>query len=256
MCFALLALEQHPDFPLILAANRDEYFARPALPMHIWEDLPQVLGGRDLSSQGSWLSLNRHNGRLALVTNVRQGLKPPPAALSRGKLVRDFVAQPETMVQLLTQFTETQSQYAGFNLLAGDRHNMYYLSNRNQQELQRLPAGLYGLSNAALDSPWPKVQHGKQGLQQLLAQNLAVDALREALFALLSHKQQAADADLPDTGIGLEKERWLSPLFIQGEHYGTRCSTLILIDRAGRMQCYERSFMPNQTMTEVSFILE
>lgn len=249
MCFALLAIHQHPLYPFVLAANRDEYHQRPALPLHVWEDQPSIIGGRDVESTGSWLALNQHNARLALVTNYRSGL-PQIGERSRGVLVRDMVASTETLASSLQHLTNTQHHYAGFNLITGQLPDqLYYVSNQQESKAQPLSAGIHALSNAFLNTPWPKVQRGKQRFTQLLQTASTVSV--EDLFALLADTTPATDADLPDTGIGLEKERWLSPIFIQGEQYGTRCSRVILMDTAGQISVHERTYTLGQPTQDV-----
>ncbi|MEB4593198.1 NRDE family protein [Candidatus Thiothrix sp. Deng01] len=247
MCFALLALQQRPDYPFILAANRDEFFHRAALPLHAWEDFPGVVGGRDVESAGSWLVLNQQDARLALVTNHRSG-SPQTAERSRGLLVRDMVTATTEVETSLQTLADGQQRYAGFNLITGKLPDqLYYFSNRNGQAATRLQPGVHALSNAFLDTPWPKVQRGKQHFTRLVHD--PAELLVEDLFALLADKTPAADAELPDTGIGLDKERWLSPIFISGEHYGTRCSTVILLDAAGRVSLHERTFQAGQPVS-------
>lgn len=255
MCFALIAIHQRPDYPFILAANRDEFFHRPALPLHAWEDFPGIVGGRDVESAGSWLVLNRQDARLALVTNHRSG-SPQTAERSRGLLVRDMVTAATDVETTLQTLAAEQQRYAGFNLITGKLPDqLYYFSNRNGQTATPLQPGIHALSNAFLDTPWPKVQRGKQHFTQRVHD--PAELLVEDLFALLADKTPAADADLPDTGIGLDKERWLSPIFISGEHYGTRCSTVILLDSAGRISLHERTFQAGQPAknVELNFVL-
>lgn len=252
MCFALLALNQHADYPFILAANRDEFYARPALAMHEWDDAQGVIAGRDLESTGSWLAVNRRDGRFALLTNVRDGT-PQTAERSRGLLIRDLVESTLPVRECLETLQAEQHRYAGFNVLAGYLDGpVYYFSNRNGVEISQPGVGLHGLSNAALDTPWPKVVRGKQRLSALLEQP-AIEV--EALFTVLRDDEVAPDEQLPETGIGLEKERWLSPLFIDNAEfgYGTRCSTLILVDAAGRVRLLERSFVGGCVVGDVGF---
>ena len=255
MCFALIAIRQRPDYPFILAANRDEYFHRPALPLHAWEDFPGIIGGRDVESAGSWLLLNWREARLALVTNHRSGL-PQAAERSRGLLVRDMAAAETDMTTTLQTLANEQQRYGGFNLITGVLPDqLHYVSNRNGQAAIPLQPGVHALSNAFLDTPWPKVRHGKRHFTKLVHDPAELRV--EDLFALLTDKTPAADTDLPDTGIGLEKERWLSSIFIPGEHYGTRCSTVILLDAAGKFSLFERTFQPGQPAkdVEMSFVL-
>ncbi|MGB1009647.1 MAG: NRDE family protein [Thiolinea sp.] len=251
MCFALLALGQHPEYPFILAANRDEFTNRPAQVMHEWEDVPGVLAGRDLESMGSWLALNQHDRRLALVTNVRDGSRQT-AERSRGLLIRDLVDTDQSMEARLDALTAEQGSYAGFNVLTGIvGEAMYYLSNRIADAPVRLENGLYGLSNAALDTPWPKVLRGKKRLQTLLAKHSEITY--EDLFAILADDKKAPDDQLPNTGISLEWERFLSSLFIYGESYRTRCSTIVLMDNHERIYCRERSFKQDGGFVDNTF---
>lgn len=251
MCFALLALQQHADYPFILLANRDEFFKREALPLAIWPDQPAIIGGRDLSSQGSWLAINQPLGRLALVTNVRQGLAPVTRQ-SRGILVNQALLNPHALDETVDKLTQQANDYSAFNLLVGHLPDQfYYVSNRPKAKSQRLDTGLYGLSNASLDSHWPKVARGKQHLKTLL-QATRFDL--DAAWRLLSDSERADDAELPDTGIGVDKERWLSSIFIPvtQSDYGTRCSTIILVNSEGRVAIHERTYAPDGSFQQYS----
>ncbi|MGB4879329.1 MAG: NRDE family protein [Thiolinea sp.] len=246
MCFALLALQQHPHYPFILAANRDEFFDRPAIPLGVWPSNPALVGGIDQSSQGSWLALNQNNLKFALVTNVRQG-SPQPAEHSRGLLVSEFVASSDSISRDLQQIEQTKNHYAGFNLIAGYLPNeLYYLSNKNSNEQQLLNNDFYGLSNASLNTSWPKLERGLSSFKQLVtsSQSYHQPLLVDQLFELLADKTKSEQNSLPNTGIGLEKELWLSPIFIEPGfmNYGTRCSTLILMDINKQVFCYERTY--------------
>lgn len=246
MCFALLAIQQHPQYPFILAANRDEFFNRSATTLGVWPSNPAIVGGIDQSSQGSWLALNQTNLKFALVTNVRQGI-PQTGERSRGLLVSEFVESVEPAVTDLKLLASTKHQYAGFNLLAGYLPNeIYYLSNRYSSDWQVLKQGFYGLSNASLNTPWPKVKRGLFEFEQVVnnSQITQPEQLANKLFKLLRDPTQAQPEQLPDTGIGLEKELWLSPIFIEPGFmgYGTRCSTLILMNKNKQVFCYERTY--------------
>jgi uncharacterized protein with NRDE domain len=226
MCLAAFSLGQHPRYALVLLANRDEFFARAAAPLAWWADAP-VLGGRDLQAGGGWLLLDRA-GRLALVTNVREPGRGQPDLPSRGELPLAALRGED----LLALASEPRH---GFNLLSVDIANgsARWVSNRPQPRERRLGGGLYGLSNAELDSPWPKAECLKQRLGEALAGELR----DEMLFAALADEQQAPDAQLPATGLPLARERQLSSAFIRiaGDDgqalYGTRCSTLVIAER-------------------------
>lgn len=238
MCLILFAYQCHSDYRLVLAANRDEYYARPTQPAHWWAEFPGVLAGRDLQQGGSWLGLDRR-GRLAAVTNVRNPADLLPQSRSRGLLVRDWLGGSES-ARLAAERLVQASDYAGFNLLLMDRQEFWATSNRSPAVL--LSPGLHGLSNARIDTPWPKVVRGKRQLEALLnAGTLTADAL----FALLGDEERAGDGELPQTGVGLEWERRLSSIFIRSATYGTRAATVVLQRHDGRTLFAERSFGPD-----------
>jgi len=246
MCLAAFALNAHPRFPLVIAANRDEFFARAAAPMAWWPDQPDVLAGRDLSAGGTWFGLTRA-GRLALLTNVREPGKQDPAAPSRGALVMDWLASGLDAPAFAAAL---KPGYNGFNLVTADlaRGAWHWISNRRPGTLP-LADGLHGLSNAALDTPWPKTVGLKAELADALATADHADALIERLLDALADDRPAPDADLPDTGVGLARERLLSTRFIRMPDpqrpgmavYGTRCSTVLVRQADGRTWVAERS---------------
>ena len=238
MCLILLSYRQDPVYPLVLAANRDEFYSRPALPAHYWEDHPTILGGRDLEQGGTWLGITRR-GKFAAVTNYREPPLKKTGKVSRGLLVSDYLAGSVPPLEYLTGLATKVDRYDAFNLLAGDVSDLYFFSSR-MGRAQKLSQGIYGISNGELDCPWPKVRKGKAKLDREMEKNSRLDP--EGLMAILSEKQIAADGELPDTGIGMELERKLSPIFINMDGYGTRSSTALLIDRHGRVQFEERSF--------------
>ena len=248
MCLVALAIDQSRRFPLVLASNRDEYFKRPTARLAWWTPQPgdpAVLSGRDLESSGTWLGLTAQ-GRLALVTNVRGGMAVDPSAPTRGRIVTDWLAAREDTGDFWMR--TALSGYNGFNLVAADfqRGECFWASNLAAHPM-RLERGVYGLSNGALDAPWPKVQVLKERLQAAMNSAPTVDELSSELFAALADRSIAADAALPQTGIPLEWERQLSPAFIRtpDQAYGTRCSTLIITERVGRhpvTHVLERSF--------------
>lgn len=240
MCTLLFAWQVDPARPLIVAANRDEFHARPTAAASTWPrdaeaDAPEIVAGRDLQAGGTWLGVTRE-GRFAALTNVREPfVAPPPGARSRGGLVAEFLrgrAAPGEYLAGLAPDT-----YAGFNLVVGDRSSLWYLSNRTGPA-RALGPGVYGVSNAALDTPWPKVRRGRENLARLVA---AGAASPEAVLALLADRAPAPDAELPDTGVGLVMERVLSPLCVVSPGYGTRSSTALTIHRDGVVEFRERS---------------
>ena len=237
MCLILLSYKQHPVYPLVFAANRDEFYDRPSAPASFWEDRPDLLAGRDLREGGTWLGITR-GGRMAALTNYSDPASVKLQAPSRGWLVKDYLYGREGADIYLKKLGKHADQYNGFSVILGDPFHLYYFSNRNGTI--ELTPGLYGLSNALLNTPWPKVERGKQRLGALLSQT--DDPPPEDLFSILEDQARPEDGQLPDTGIGLEWERILSPLFIESPAYGTRCSTVLLIDRQGVVTFVERVF--------------
>ncbi len=239
MCLAVVALDAHPAYALVIAANRDEFHARPAAPA-AWGAAPPfagVLAGRDLQAGGTWLGVHR-DGRWALVTNVREGGRKDASARSRGELVLRVLNGPRDTEAALSAMAPAQHGYNGYNLLAGAGARAYWTSNRGER-VQRLPAGVHGLSNALLDTPWPKLV---RTLARVRAWAARGDTDTAPLFAALADRERAPDADLPATGVTLDWERLLSSPFIVGDGYGTRCSTVVTVDRAGHARFHERTF--------------
>jgi uncharacterized protein with NRDE domain len=243
MCLILLALDTHPDYSLIVAANRDEFYDRSTARAAFWKDDPRVLAGRDLKAGGTWLGIDRR-GRFAAVTNHRQGHREPGARRSRGHLVSDYLTERIGGRAHVERVEQEAAQYNGFNLIAGDVQALFYISNRDGG-VRALKPGVYGLSNHLLDSPWPKVTAGKIGLSELLAGG---GEMIPKLFELLSDRRQATDASLPRTGVSPEWERLLSSAFIATEAYGTRSSTVVLAGRDGGVTFVERSFGPGPAL--------
>jgi uncharacterized protein with NRDE domain len=238
MCLVVLALNSHPDYRLIVAANRDEFYDRPTAPADFWPDAPSVLGGRDLQAGGTWLGVTRE-GRFAAVTNYRQGIREPTATRSRGLLVSEFLTSHTSGLEYMERVERDAGLYNGFNLIAGDTTGLFYCSNR-EQEVRSLSPGVYGLSNHLLDTPWPKVAATKAAFGAVL--NGGAGELTEDLFRLLSNRDRARDDELPSTGVGPEWERVLSSGFIVSKDYGTRSSTVLLVSQTGSTTLIERSF--------------
>jgi uncharacterized protein with NRDE domain len=241
MCLILLSYDIHPVYRMVLAANRDEYYDRPTAPLAFHDDSPEILGGRDLKHQGMWLGVTR-NGRIAAITNYRDPGFNILNAPSRGFLVRDFLAGDSSPEDYLEEVQSQKDRYNGYNLLVGDRYELFYYSNRGNR-IQKLKSGTYGLSNHLLDTSWPKIAKGKSGLENLL--NGKGDLNSEDIFKLLKDDSYPPDRMLPDTGVGLEWERILSPLFICSEFYGTRSSSIILVERGEEITFMERTFIPD-----------
>ncbi len=241
MCLLVLAYKCRADYPLVIAANRDEFFERPALPLDYWPDRGEILAGRDLRESGTWMGLHT-SGRLAAITNFREPERNRPDAPSRGHLVRDFLGGRETADQYLARLSADGQRYNGFNLVVGRPAALYYYGNRGPEPRAMAP-GIHGLSNHLMNTPWPKVERARQALAAIIGQERQPDP--EALMALLQDRQRPADDDLPHTGIGLEGERLLSTVFIQSPAYGTRCSSVLRIAADGRTLFMERTFEPD-----------
>ena len=242
MCLALLALAAHPRYAVVIAANRDEQHARPADPAHWWDE--GWLAGRDLAAGGTWLGVSRE-GHWALVTNVREPGRQDPQAPSRGALVLRFLEHTGPAADRLQAIVAGGNRHNGFNLLAGNAGTAYWGSNRGPV-CRALAPGVYGLSNQQLDTPWPKVLRTKETFARWCVQNEHHDAQGlEPLFGMLADTSGAPDADLPDTGVGLERERLLSAPFIVSASYGTRSSTVLTIAYDGVVSLVERTFDPD-----------
>ncbi len=238
MCLLLFAWMVRDDYPLVLAANRDEFYERPSAPVEFWEDAPEILAGRDLKEGGGWLGVTRA-GRIAALTNYRDPASLKANAPSRGALVSGYLRGSEAPDRYLAGLAEAANRYNGFNLLAGDFSSLYYFSNRGAAR-QKLEPGIHGMSNSLLDVPWPKVLQGKKKLEAIVAGKGRPTT--ERLFNILSDRAVPPDDQLPDTGVGLEWERVLSSLFIQSPTYGTRSSTVLLVDKNGKTTFAERVF--------------
>lgn len=231
MCLIAVAWRAHPRYQLALVANRDEAHARPTAPAGFDPDAADVYGGRDLQAGGSWLQVSTR-GRLAAVTNVRTGLRDIAAPRSRGALVRDFVRGDVPAGAHLAALAATGDDYAPFNLLAWDGRELAFASN-HPRDARAIAPGVHAMSNGAFDAPWPKSGHATRALAAWLASPAsrgAIDAAAVApLFAALADTTPAPDDCLPETGVGLELERLLSPPFVRGQDYGTRCSSIVLV---------------------------
>jgi len=239
MCLILLSFLNNSQYPLVVAANRDEAYTRPSACAAFWTDFPQVYGGRDLEMGGAWMGITR-SGRFAAVTNYRDGQPKGIAPRSRGDLVGAYLTGNLPPQPYLRSVHVRQSEYAGFGILAGDLEALWFLSNYGNS-IEAVAPGLHGLSNHLLDTPWPKVADGKRELAALI--NNDSDALPEKLFAMLADRSVAAPAALPDTGVGILREKQLGPKFIAvDDRYGTRASTVLIVNRQRQVIYAERSF--------------
>ncbi len=247
MCLILLAHRAHPRYPLVVAANREEFRARPTAPAGRWEDAPWILAGRDLRDGGTWMGVTR-TGRWAAVTNFREAGEQLPDAQSRGELVSGFLHSEDSAARYALLVGARAAKYNGFNFLVGEPGSLLWLSNRASCGSPRsLAPGVYGLSNHLLDTPWPKVERGKRALALLLTEQ---EVGPEQLMEILLDRSFVADAELP-TGVEPALERVFSTMFIQGTEYGTRSSSVLLVDREGRVLFVERTYLPHATDFQV-----
>ena len=231
MCVVAVAWQVHPRWPLVVIGNRDEFHARAATAAEFQHDAPEVYGGRDLEQHGSWLQVSSRR-RLAVVTNVRQAPAPQPAPRSRGKLVADFVRSAQNTTPWFDALADHAVDYGRFHLLAWDGSELALGGNHPSYSWHRVAPGVHGLSNGPLDAPWPKLKRARAALSRWIDD----DADRHMpdfapLFEALADERVAPDDQLPDTGIGLPLERTLSPPFVRGDRYGTRCSSIVLFGR-------------------------
>jgi uncharacterized protein with NRDE domain len=246
MCLLVVAWQAHERYRLIVAANRDEFHERPAAPLARWPDPDTLLAGKDLRAGGTWLGVDRQR-RFGVVTNFRERQRPAPSAPSRGNLVPDYLRQAQDAEAHLRQLQPLASTYSGFNLLLADGQSLWYASNRAEPFSRLLAPGVHGLSNEFLDTPWPKLQRVRRRFEAWLADRRTDSA---ELFAMLADPTRAgSDAELPHTGLSLEWERTLSSPFVSNPDYGTRCSTVLLLESSGALCMAERRFDPTGTLS-------
>lgn len=244
MCILFIANNMRDDYPLIIAANRDEFYARPTAPSSFWKSHPHLLAGQDLEANGTWMGVTR-NGNLSALTNVRDPYNINKNAVSRGELVANWLKQdPVESVnaaqsQYLKTLKKTRHQYNGYNLVVGHVNALKVYNNVNNST-HLIDSGVYGLSNADIATPWPKVTQGVTALNEYVSKESLIND--DDLFDILRSDNKADDHLLPDTGVGYEWEKALSSIFIQTEKYGTRTSTLLLVDKNNTLTWKERRF--------------
>ncbi|WP_216829179.1 NRDE family protein [Alkalihalobacterium elongatum] len=245
MCLINFAYKYHPQYDFILAANRDEFFERPTAKADYWEDVPGLIAGKDLEQGGTWLGITKE-GQIAALTNYRE-VRKKKNEKSRGELVLDYLKNPDSPTNYLTKVRELSHDYLGFNLLCGTVNELYYFSNR-QKRIEQLTPGIHSVSNAFLNTSWPKVERGKTLVEKAL-QNESND-LVEYLLDGLTNDEKAEEKLLPQTGVGIELEKQLSPMFIKMGNYGTRCSTVITISKSKEVTFCERTYLQGQETYE------
>ena len=237
MCLIFFSLKTHPAYKLIVASNRDEFYNRKTAAAAFWEDHPEILGGRDLEACGTWMAMTK-SGKISMLTNYRDPKNIDPLAPSRGQLVTDFLLQTLTPEEYLKTVEASGKKYNGFNLLVGNTNELCYYSNY-KKGIVAIEPGLHGLSNHLLDTPWPKITRGKEKFNSALQKKKIAP---EELFELLYDDVRADDALLPDTGLTPDREKALSSMFIKTENYGSRCSTVVLVDQNDQVVFSERVY--------------
>ena len=242
MCLIVFGYKVSEEYPLVLAANRDEFYRRPTLAMHFWEDSPDILAGKDLEQGGTWFGLHK-NGMLAALTNYRNPAAIKPNAPSRGEIIMDFLKSKKSPEHFIHDFRSKAPTYNGFNLIFGNMDHLFWFTNLTNR-IERLSPGIHGLSNRFLNTPWPKVESGKKALEKAMTGAITPDHL----FPILKDRSIPSDDSLPETGVGIEWERLLSPLFIESDTYGTRSSIAMLVDQKHNINITERTYpMENRT---------
>lgn len=237
MCLILFSWKTHAKYKLVLAANRDEFYDRPTKPANFWEDYPEVIAGRDEKSGGTWIGITK-SGRLAALTNYRALQNIGPNAASRGRFTSDFLTRKDTPEQYIRKIKNSGIHYNGFNLMVGNSDSLFYYNNVNHN-IKEIDPGTYGLSNGFFQENWPKIKKGRTALKAIIKQP---EISANDLLNILNNNAITEDKYLPKTGIPVDKERLLSPLFIKMKGYGTRCSTLIFTDYQDKIKFIEKTY--------------
>lgn len=251
VCLINFHYNEHPTYKLIVAANRDEFYERPTASADFWSDKPDLLAGRDLLHRGTWLGITK-SGRFAALTNYRGPLESSSDKQSRGNIVTSFLSETVSPEEYLETLKRKKDEYAGFNILVGDFDSLCYFSNK-QAEIMKVSEGTHGLSNQFLNTAWPKVVKGRTKLRDYVLAHEIVNT--DVLFDIISDADVAPDALLPNTGVGLDLERQLSPLFIKTPTYGTRSSTVLLVGHNQRIIFVERTFVNGELTDERKFLI-
>tara|TARA_R110002110_G_scaffold205066_7_gene416924 strand:+ start:46705 stop:47481 length:777 start_codon:yes stop_codon:yes gene_type:complete len=241
MCLLIIAHQTSDQLPLVIAANRDEFHNRPTARSTFWQEHPTLLAGRDLQQGGTWMGITR-DGRFAALTNFRDPARTTTAPRSRGELPLNFLTGVTGPEQYMNALSATAHDYAGFNLLLGDGHGLWYCSNSNGQRdvaPRQLEPGVYGLSNALLDTPWPKVTRGRAAMLEAL-ESAAPD--HDRLADVVNDRAIANPVELREQGLDHEMDQLLSAQFIITQRYGTRCTTTMWTDDQGVAHWREVSF--------------
>lgn len=243
MCIVNFHFQDHPMYKLIVVANRDEYYERPTKSAHFWEDEPNILAGRDLQQKGTWLGISKE-GRFAAITNYRDPSMPETGRYSRGEIIRKYLTRDIEPESFMNKLSKSRTNYGGYNIIFGDQNRLFHYNNI-LDESKIIDVGTHSVSNHSLNTPWPKVLKGKNNLQEYV-QSHQEKVHIDDLFQIVADRSMAKDAELPHTGVGIEMERLLSPLFIKMENYGTMSSTILLIDKEDQVTFVERTFLDGE----------
>ena len=249
MCLINFQFHDHPNYKLIVVANRDEFYDRKTEPAHFWEDAPNLLAGRDLLGLGTWLGITKE-GKFAALTNYRNPFEVAVGKTSRGEIVQKYLAGSLSAEEYLKSLDRNKEMYSGFNLILGNPEKLYYYNNI-EGDITGIDPGTHGLSNKFLNTAWPKVIKGRESLKAYSLKKKEVQL--DELFAIMTDAEIALDEDLPNTGIDIELERSLSALFIKIPNYGTRCSTIVLVDHTNQVTFAERTYMKGEFSSDKRF---
>lgn len=243
MCIVNFHFHKHPIYKLIVVANRDEYYERPTKSACFWEDELNILAGRDLLQKGTWLGISRE-GKFAAITNYRDPSLPETGRYSRGEIIRNYLTRDIDSEIFIKHLIKNRANYGGYNIIFGNQNQLFHYNNI-LNESNVIDTGTHSVSNHSLNTPWPKVVKGKSKLQDYV-QSHQEKVHIDDLFQIVADRSIAKDAELPHTGVGLRMERLLSPLFVKMENYGTRSSTILLIDKKDQVTYVERTFLDGE----------
>ena len=239
MCLILFSYNSHPHYKLILASNRDEFYERPTKQLCKWGKNEKILAGQDMMNKGTWLGVGA-DWKISAITNYRDLSNVKENAPSRGPLVSNFLENTDLPLKYLKKISKSAFIYNGYNLIVGDKNGMYYFSNI-ENKIEKIEPGVHGLSNRFLNTPWPKVENGKKEFEQIIGEDKEIPT--DEIFKLLSSINQPPDNELPNTGVGIEWERILAPIFIKTEAYGTRASSIITVDKNDQITFIEKTYL-------------
>ena len=250
MCLIIFSFRQNSKYPLIIAANRDEFFKRETKTLDLWEKNPDIIAGKDLQSGGTWMGINKKTKQFAAITNYRDPSNFKENAKSRGIIVSSFLENKINPDDFIKSLQPEKDNYNGFNLIAGNKDEIYYYSNISNHP-EKLEPGIHGLSNHFLNTDWPKVKKSKQELEKAFNSE---DIIEESIKALVDDNI-FPDKELPETGMGLEWERLLSPVFVKSEIYGTRASSVLIFDKNNKINFRENAWLEKSITKKTEFIL-